>query len=326
MKCTEQQPYTQSGCKMVGGGRDFAIHPRLCAEQARVRGADGFQFFAKGDHTWCVLKQCDSVDMKWKATAENWQVFSQACGLPQNRAEIAGTCRTAITGNLVYPRPKRSVCKNGLKFKTVTVNNLGGLGPNMDDESLMRVVETLPGVDLVIRPKAEQNYVAHDSSKNGNYLGKFGRINMKAGTSTIFNFQFVRSGTMQPVKVKEFVFTLFNIAEYKGCFGRMSVNASHYWSYHVSDGTEVITKTDAGAPGRAASSVFMSSMAGTGLDNPSKPRELTAEQAKRSVTLVFKNRRFFNLGFDVSDAPAGKNLLFGGKSSLLDNAPCAKKR
>merc|ERR1719263_1694094 len=96
----------------------------------------------------------------------------------------------------------------------------------------------------------------------------------------------------------------------------MSINASHFWSYHVSDGTEVITKTDAGAVGRTASSVFMSSMAGRGAnDNPTKPMELTAEQAKRSVSFVFRNRKFFNIGVEIIDAPAGKNFMFGGKSS-----------
>merc|ERR1719272_1619239 len=143
---------------------DFAIHPRLCAEEATVRGADTFQFHAKGDHTWWELKQCDSVDMKWEATVENWQVFSQTCGLHQNRDEIAGTCRTAITGNLVFPRPKRSACRNALKFKTVAVNNLRGVGPNMGDEGHMRFAETLPGVDLIV--KANQNYVPYNAAKN----------------------------------------------------------------------------------------------------------------------------------------------------------------
>merc|ERR1719263_1160603 len=148
---------------------------------------------------------------------------------------------------------------------------------------------------------------------------------MKAGTNTIFNFQFVSSGTMNPIKVSQFAFTVFDIDEYQSCYGRMSINASHFWSYHVSDGTEIITKTDAGAPGRAASSTFMSSMAGTIHDNPTGPMKLTAEQAKRSVTFVFKNRKFFDLGVEITDAPAGKNLLFAGKSSLMDNV-CGAKR
>lgn len=299
---------------------DFAIHPRLCAEQARVRDIDSFQFYAEGDHTWCLLKQCDSVDMKWHRTDKNWQVFSQTCGLHRNTAEIAGTCRTALSGNLIFPRPTRGVCRNGLKFKTATVNNLRGVGPNRNDEGHMRVVETLPGVDLII--KANEDYVAYNPAKNGIHLGKFGRINMKAGTSAIFNFQFVRSGTMEPVKVNNFMFTVFDIDEYQHCYGRMSVNASHYRSYHVSDGTQVITKTDAGAPGREASSVFMSSMVGTSSDNPTHPMELTAEQAKRTVTFVFKNRKFFNIGVEVSDAPSGKNFIFGGKSNLV----CGRRR
>jgi len=323
MKCTEQQPFTRSGCRTVGGGLDFAIHPRLCAQEAKVRGVDSFEFSAKGDDTWCLLKQCDSVDMKWQATNENWRVYSQFCGLERNMAKIDGSCREAITGNLIFPRPRRSACKHGLKFKSVSVNNLRGAGPNRDDEGHMRVLETLPGVDLIIR--ADENYVSQHSGKNGIHLGKFARINIKAGTSTVLNFEFVRSGTMERIKVPEFVFTVFDLDQFKRCYGRKSITASHFASYHLSDDTELITKTDAGAPGREASSTFMSSMPGTKLNNPTKPREMTEDQKKRAVTFVFKNRQFFNLHVEVSAAAGGKNFLFGGKSSMLDGT-CPRKR
>jgi len=123
---------------------------------------------------------------------------------------------------------------------------------------------------------------------------------------------------MDVVKVPEFAFTIFDIDQFKGCYGRMSINATHFSSYHVSDNTELITKTDGGAAGRPASTVFMSSMASTKNDNPKKPREMTEAQKARSVTLVYRNRKFFTLRVDISDAGGAKNLLFGGKSSLLD--------
>lgn len=316
MKCTEQPEFTNSGCRTIAGGKDFAIHPRFCAEEAKTRGLDTFQFFASGDDTWCILKQCDSVDMHWQKTSENWQVFSQSCGLERSRVKIDGTCREAFTNNLIFPNPARSVCRNGLNFKTISTNNLRGVGPNRNDEGHIRVMETLPGVDLVIR--ADENYVAFNSARNGIHLGKFGRINMKSGTSTIFNFQFVRGGTTEPVRVNEFMFTVFDIDQFKGCYGRTSVNASHYSSYHVGANTELIVKTDAGNVGRPASSSFMSSMAGRKFDNPTKPRELTAQQLARSVSFVFKNTQFFNIGFEISDAGAGQNFLFGGRSSVVD--------
>ena len=281
-------------------------------------------FFARGDDTWCILKQCDSVDMRWQRSNENWKVFSQTCGLERSRVKIDGTCREAITNSLIFPRPKYTVCGNGLKFKTVTTNNLRGVGPNRNDEGHMRVLETLPGVDLIIR--ADENYQAFNSARNGIHLGKFGRINMKSGTSSIFNFQFVRAGTSEPVHVNEFVFTVFDIDQFKGCYGRMSVTASHYASYYVGANSELIVKTDAGDVDRPASTTFMSSMAGRKFDNPKKPRELTAEQLARSVSFVFKNRKFFNMGFEISDAGAGQNILFGGRSSVLDPICGAKRK
>jgi len=315
MKCTEQKPHTQSACRTVGGGKNFAIHPRFCAEQARVRGIDSFQFLAKGDETWCILKQCDSVDMQWQSSLENWKVFSQSCGLQRSRVKIQGSCREAFTGNLIFPKPSRSICRNCLKFKAISTNNLGGVGPNKLDEGHMRFLETLPGVDLVV--KADENYKAHNPVRNGIHHGKFGRINMKSGSSTILNFQFVRSGTVEPVKVTQFVFTVFDIDQFKDCWGRMTVTAFEFSSYHVGANTELIVKTDAGDVGRPASTTFMSSMSGNKYDNPTAPRALTPTQLARSVSFVFRNKESFNMGFEITDASA-QNILFGGKSTVLD--------
>jgi len=315
MKCTEQPPLTQSGCRVTGGGRDFAIHPRLCAEQAKVARVDSFSFLSKGDDTFCLLKQCDSVDMMWESTDDDWQVFSTSCGLQRNRVVVEGTCRKAFTGNLMFPLPKRSICRNKLKFKTISNNNLRGQGPNRNDAGHMRITDTLPGVDLVI--KADQNYRAFNSERNGIHLGKFGRINMLSGTQSMLNFQFVKSGTDEAVNVNEFIFTVFDIDQFGGCFGRMTVNASHYASYHVGDNTELVVKTDAGDVGRPATSSFISSMSGTGQDNPTRPRGLTPLQAARSVSFVFRNRKFFNMGFEISDAAAGQNICLQARRLFL---------
>jgi len=323
MRCTEQQEYTRSGCYTVTGGLNFANHPRLCAEQATVHHVDSFEFFRHGNSAWCFLKQCDSVDMRWAASDTNWEVYSQRCGLERNDAKIDGTCREATAGNLIFPRPPYSICGNTLKFKNVIVNNLRGHGPVREDEGHMRILETLPGVDLVV--KADERYTPKNPSRNGIHLGKFVRFNMKSGTSATFTFQFVSTGTMNVVKVPEFAFTIFDIDQFKGCYGRMSITASHFSSYHVDDNTELVTKTDGGAPGKPATTTFMSSMAGTKGDNPKKPREMTEAQKRRAVTLVYKNRKFFTLEVDISDAGGAKNLLMGGKSSLLDNT-CGARR
>jgi hypothetical protein len=329
MRCTEQQEYTRSDCRVVTGGLNFGgvdgglSHPRLCAQEAQARNVDSFEFFAHGGSTWCYLKQCDSVDMKWQSSDTNWLVFSQRCGLERNTAKIDGTCREAVAGNLIYPNPPYSICGKTLKFKNVINNNLRGFGPNTEEDGHMRILETLPGVDLIIR--ANEDYTPWNSAKNGIHLGKFGRINLKSGTKAVFNFQFVSTGTMNHVKVPEFAMTIFDIDQFKGCYGRMSINASHFSSYHVAADTELVTKNDGGAPGRPATATFMSSMAGTKNDNPKKPREMTGAQQRKAVTLVFKNRKFFELSVEISDAGAGKNLLFGGKSSLLDGT-CGRKR
>merc|ERR550514_2626660 len=103
------------------------------------------------------------------------------------------------------------------------------------------------------------------------------------------------------------------------CTSRLKVNATNYASYHVTDDTELVVKTDIGGIGWPASTTFASSVAGTRKDNPLFPDKLTDLQASRAVTLRYSGVKFFSLGFDIGAGVGGRNLLFAGLSSLTQD-------
>jgi len=317
-RCLGSPRGAHSQCKVVGGGKNFASSPRLCAKAAQAIGADTFQFLANGAKCW--LKKCNNINMKYSTEGRTrpWQIFSTFCGLPRVHNEVASDCGPGqFTNYLVFPKPPADVCDSVLAFKGMKSNNLNGFGPATGAEAF-RFANVLPGVDLVV--KADKNYRPANADKNGVYLRKYGRLNMASGTETMMNFRFVESNGQNPVKIERFLFTVFDIDHGNRCTSRMSVNASRYAAYYVDPQTELIVHTDVGGSTWPASSVFTSSQKGTGKDNPKFPRKLNPTQRARSVTFEYQNVKFFNMGFKMGDGQGGRNILFGGLSSLTEES------
>ena len=313
-RCFGSPRGAHSQCKVVGGGKGFAASARLCAQEARKIEADTFQFLANGAKCW--LKRCNSINMKYSTEGRTrpWQIFSTFCGLTRIHTEVESDCiGPQFTNYLVFPKPTADACSKDLKFRGMKSNNMNGFGPAIGAQ-VFRFAQVLPGVDLVV--KADEGYRPANAAKNGVYNRKYGRLNMMTGTSTFMTFRFVESNGQKPVKVPKFLFTVFDVDHGKRCSARMTVNATKYASYHVAEDTELIVKTDIGGPGYPASSTFSSSTAGTGKDNPRNPFKLTDQQARRAVTFQYENVKFWTMGFEIGAGSGGRNIMFGGHSSL----------
>jgi len=317
-RCWGHPKGARSECKVVGGGKGFAATPQLCALKAKEIGADTFQFLAPGARCW--LKKCNNINMKYTTEGRKrpWRIYSTFCGLERVHNEIPSDCGPGVfTNYLVFPKPPRDVCDKVLSFNGMKSNNLNGYGPATGAESF-RFANVLPGVDLVV--KADDGYRPANSKNNGVYLRKYGRLNMASGTETMMNFRFVESEGQNPVKVDRFMFTVFDIDHGNRCTSRMTVNATRYAAYYVDANTELAVHTDVGGPTWPASSTFMSSQKGTGKDNPKFPRKLNPTQRARSVTFEYQNVKFFNMGFKMGPGQGGRNILFGGLSSLTEES------
>jgi len=323
-RCWGSPRGASSKCKVIGGGKGFAASPRLCAKAAKEIGADTFQFLAKGAKCW--LKKCNSINMKYTTEGRKrpWQIFSTYCGLTRVHEEIQSDCGPGLfTNYLVFPQPPPDVCDKALSFKGMKSNNLNGFGPATGAEAF-RFANVLPGVDLVV--KADENYRPAKAEKNGVYLRKYGRLNMASETETQLTFRFVESSGQTPVKVDRFMFTVFDIDHGNRCTSRMTVNATRYAAYYVDPKTELAVKTDIGGTTWAASSTFTSSTRGTGKDNPKFPRNLDPQQSSRAVTFEYQNVKFFTMGIKMGPGKGGRNVLFGGLSSLTSEACPYDKR
>jgi hypothetical protein len=317
-RCWGSPRGAHSACKVIGGGKGFASTPRLCAKAAQAIGADTFQFLANGAKCW--LKKCNNINMKFSTEGRKrpWLIFSTFCGLQRIHIVVASDCGPgAFTNYLVFPKPPADVCDRALSFNGMKSNNLNGFGPASGAEAF-RFANVMPGVDLVV--KADEGYRPANSAKNGVALRKYGRLNMASGTESTMTFRFVESSGQNAVKVERFLFTVFDVDHGNRCTSRMTVNATRYAAYYVDPQTELVVHTDIGGPTWPASSTFMSSQKGTGKDNPKFPRKLSPTQRARSVTFEYQNVKFFTMSFKMGEGQGGRNILFGGLSSLTEES------
>lgn len=313
-RCWGSPRGAHSACRTVGGGKGFAASARLCAKAAQSIGADSFQFLANGAKCW--LKRCNNINMKYSTEGRTrpWQIFSTFCGLQRVHKEVPSDCGPGLFSNyLVFPRPPSDVCDKALAFTGMKSNNLNGFGPATGAEAF-RFANVLPGVDLVV--KADDNYRPAKPERNGVFRRKYGRLNILSGIETFMTFRFVESNGQNPVKLERFLFTVFDVDHGNRCTSRMTVNATRYAAYYVDQDTELIVHTDEGGPTWPASSTFSSSQRGSGTDNPKFPRKLSPTQRARSVTFEYQNVKFFTMGFKMGPGQGGRNILFGGLSSL----------
>ena len=77
----------------------------------------------------------------------------------------------------------------------VTKNNLGGEGPDTEDEEMLRIDmigTTSSGSDIALEIRAESAYTPHTTKWNGHHyaVDHFTQINLMTGTCTTFEFAF----------------------------------------------------------------------------------------------------------------------------------------
>lgn len=181
--------------------------------------------------------------------------------------------------------------------------------------------------------------------------GKFGRINLqtvkgepKSGEGN-FNFCIVKEGTNEPIELDEFYWTTYDTDERgddatKGGIGikeKLIIDTSQTAGFQLVKGTEVRLVCEDGSAYEdnecaGQRTVFLSSTAGTGSDNPTDPNALSELQKTRSISFKFKNTACWDFTYDhycPADQPdyegsetkcrwyGGGNFLFAGESTEL---------
>lgn len=224
-------------------------------------------------------------------------------------------------------------CTNVLDWNffnaTVTQNNLGGLGPNMEDQPEIRysgVGHSIDGhpIDMVVTAK---NYNSLNTSINGLWHGQhgaggsFGQINIRGNTETLVKFQLVKAGSDTPFDITEtekIVFSMYDFDKSNpdGKYGAMYEFAEFVTpvaSHSVAANTTVLVS--GGEDGEGPLSV-KSTRQGNVEDNPTDPLSMSQLQlnSKVSVTYVGKGAWEVLMGAPGANPKAGRNLLFAGRS------------
>jgi len=215
-------------------------------------------------------------------------------------------------------------------FGQPSANNLGNKGPEEGEESL-RFTNIFPSaeepVDLIV--VADGEYTPKNSARNGLDNGLYGTVNVQTGTSVNLRYKFVYSGTGNPITTTAFMMTFYDFDADKLGFASESVTFSGFSSYKTADDSELsLLQHDDG------SLTVTATQYGNRSDNPISPLSLTDLMKKKAISITFPALSEFEIVFSSTASrklrPGGRNLLFGGPSSLecperptCDNFECS---
>ena len=198
----------------------------------------------------------------------------------------------------------------------LTENNLGGLGPNLQDNQELRysgviAKGSLHG-DLVV--KADKRYQVHNATKNG-LSGEFGQINIQGSSMALFTFALVQAGTDTPFPIDATEKLQFSVYDFDA-----GNSAEHEFAQFMSEvaSHSVTAKTTVAVSGNDGDGTLLarSTRLGSEDDNPTDPLNMSelAENSKISVTYVGKSSWEIVFGDEGGQTKRGRNLLFAGRS------------
>jgi len=215
-----------------------------------------------------------------------------------------------------------------VKDAAVVSNNLGGKGPDTDEEE--GIIYTMyaymkddngteiAGLKVKVEIHATTEYDHHElHSKNFNGLEKkFLAILIKSGTDLGFNISVFDFESGLPLKLPYFSVTFFDLDQADDDTEKEYVIAKDFSHYYVSAKSEILaTKNDTDG-----TTTFISSKPGTGKDNPKESEALEPEAKNKGVTLQYLGRESVDFHIGAKGGKQLRGFVFTLRPSLL----CAK--
>lgn len=259
-------------------------------------------------------------------------------GFERKLHAVHHVCREAVCS----PGDDDAVCcqpvgcnePNMLSFSepNVQFSNLFGMGPDNSDTfpQVIKYNNVFPAsnVSVDLEVSVKNTYFPYNATHNG-VLGEFGQINFRSGSKVTLGFKFVKNMTGEAYAPDPYFFTIFDIDE--GALGATEkVSVKGYDWYKLGEETEVkvqeLEERDENGDIKSSTVSFGSSRWGTYKDNPRHPLALSPLQLNRSVTFMMPSAEEFEMAVDIGQGLAGRNILFGGASSLIckSRALCAE--
>lgn len=172
-------------------------------------------------------------------------------------------------------------------------------------------------IDMVVAiasgEKGNYNGISDGNGKNG----CFGLINMGKQSKVDFEFKFVYAGTDIPVIMNKFFFSIYDLDRTGNDRNKEKVTfTSPVESWFTMPDSELL---ESGSNDGTLS--FESTMPGNKKDNPKDPEKLMGSVAAlRVVTVQYpQGLSSVSLSFEVVKGTGGRNFLFAGRSSFVND-------
>jgi len=236
-----------------------------------------------------------------------------------------GTSKAAPTSVSVTPKDCENVQDWNFMNAQVTVNNLGGVGPNKEDTKEIRYSGVANGIDLVlttdapyaVNPKVKDfNGTQLDGAGNNGINGKFGQVNVKGNTAVQMTFTLVEEGSDVPVSISPDTTIFFSVYDLdRNPFTKPSYEYVDFTT--PVDSYRVTNTTTAKVTGDDKHLYAMATRFGDDADNPSDPLNMTQLQLDSAVWITYKGRNTWGMTFGEkanAKGKGGRNLLFAGRA------------
>jgi len=169
-------------------------------------------------------------------------------------------------------------------------------------------------VTQVGSPDAPGN-IWHDGNSSAD-----GRINVEGWGAADLRFTFVESGTLRPVVLKKFFFTVFDLRDRKVESRGKEVTASTMQEYYISRRTQIkVSKAEGDSyvfSGAGGSSRGLVNTQDEGVSD--SVVDMWLASLERTVVLMFRNTANFSLRVQAVPEPDGQVFEFAGWSELVD--------
>jgi len=228
--------------------------------------------------------------------AENPQPI---CAIADDACDPAAACCSALKDQAI------------MNFSSVTQNNLCGDGAGARELRYGSALTQKGQVmDLVVTPQDDYDCVRAVNTKNGNKGDQIGVIAIQAGMEVSFNFQFVSSGTDNPITPTSLMFSFLDIDQGKKNKQRESVEVCGAVNAFVTDNSELEQSSDGDCI------KFTSTTHGTGQDNPDDPESMSGTQRARTVAYQVAASSFTATLGVSKKANKPRKFMFAGNPSV----------
>lgn len=274
--------------------------PHSCSLLAYEAGATAFNILPGKQ---CQLLKCRTANLRVFMAEDqdpDWRVHSQSCGL-LHTSHLFSTkdCGVKKTAFYEYEEPPSEACTNMLRFN----GRASG-----DIHNGLRYANALDGADLLVKALGPYESGRPDLQRHHH---DHGLISVKAGTHAMLEFVLVKPGTVQEIVRPWFGVTLAGLTAHDGCTRPLSVNATHFVSYHLASDSEIVVHSTSPYDAVPPSALFEGVAFG---EDGFMGDELTQAQAQRAVTLFYSNSSKFRLRVQVGSGDYGRQLKMGGAS------------